>query len=63
MQDDRGMIYGLQERVPAGWIMRKLTVERSRVTEFGSSTPYRVGDIVAAQVREDGPVPVLPDGA
>lgn len=111
MQDDRGMIYGLQERVPAGWIIRKLTVERSRggtshfapltrflqrgygldqatarriisgledyrgrgvalstgqrfrVTEFGSSTPYRVGDIVAAQVREDGPVPVLPDGA
>ena len=108
MQDDRGMIYGLEERIPAGWIIRKMTVERSRggtthfapltrflqrgygldhataqriasglddrrgrgvalstgqrfrVTEFGSSTRYTVGDIEAAHPSEDGPVPVLP---
>lgn len=110
MQDDRGMVYGLEERVPAGWIIRKLVVERSRggtthfasltrflqrgygldqatawriasglddrrgrgvalatgqrlrVTEFGSSTPYAVGDIEPAHVSEDGPVPVVRGG-
>ena len=36
------------------------TGQRFRVTEFGSSTRYTVGDIEAAHPSEDGPVPVLP---
>ena len=110
MRDDRGMIYGLEGRVPAGWIIRKTTVERSRggtthfapltrfprrgygldqatarriasglddrrgrgvalstgqrfrITEFGSSTRYTVGDIEPAHASEDDPVPVVRGG-